>query len=91
MTDRDKKDMLTWVIEATEIKFEVRGNLLGHMETVMASDATIMAVPGNMHVDARVMEVIVIEYHMPISHSPCRRRSKGPSPSCWSDYCLTLL
>ena len=29
-------------------------------------------------------EVIeVIEHHMPISHSPCRRRSIGPLPSCF--------
>ena len=24
------------------------------------------------------------KHHMPISHSPCRRRSKGPLPSCLS-------
>ena len=40
-----------------------------------------MAILGIMHihVDSKVMEVI--EHHMPISHSPCRRRSKGPLPS----------
>ena len=47
----------------------------------MASEATKMAVRGNMHIDSKVMEVIFIEHHMPISHSPCRRRSKGPLPS----------
>ena len=24
----------------------------------------------------------IIQYHMPISHCPCRRRSIGPLPSC---------
>ena len=40
-----------------------------------------MAILGIMHihVDSKVMEVI--EHHMPISHSPCRRRSKGLLPS----------
>ena len=41
----------------------------------MASEATKKAVRGNMHIDSKVIEVIVIEHHMPISHSPCCRRS----------------
>ena len=48
----------------------------------MASKTTKMALLGNMSIDSKVMEVI--EHHMPISHSPCRRRSKGPLPSCCS-------
>ena len=48
----------------------------------MASEATKMAVIGNMHIDSKVMEVI--QHHMHISHSPCRRRSKGPLPSCYT-------
>ena len=32
-------------------------------------------------------EVIeVIEHHMSISYSPCRRRSIGPFPSCYGHY-----
>ena len=46
----------------------------------MASEATKLDILGNMHIYSKVMEVI--EHHMPISHSPCRRRSKGPLPSC---------
>ena len=34
-----------------------------------------MAILGNMHIDSKVMEVI--EHHMPISHSPCCRRSNA--------------
>ena len=51
------------------------------------------AVGGNMHMDTRVIKVIwsdvftgvieVIQHHMPISHSPCRRRYIGPLPSCY--------
>ena len=29
-----------------------------------------------------------MQHHMPISHSPCRRRSKGPLPSCSIPSCL---
>ena len=49
------------------------------IEATVAPEATRMAVKGNMHIDSMATEVI--EYHMPISHSPCRRRSKGPFPS----------
>ena len=45
----------------------------GHLEAAMASEATKMAVLDIMHIGSKVMEVI--EHHMPISHSPCRRRS----------------
>ena len=41
--------MATWVIEATKFKFEVRSDLQGHLEAVMASEATKMAVRGHMH------------------------------------------
>ena len=48
-------------IEAREplehkFKFEVRSDLGGQMEAAMASEATIVAVPGNMHMDARVRD-----------------------------------
>ena len=58
---KGKKSTGTWVIEATEFKFEVRSDLRGHLEAAMASEATIMAVPGNMHMDARVIEVAFIK------------------------------
>ena len=32
------------------------------MEAAMTSEATKMAVPGNMHIDARVIEVAFIKY-----------------------------
>ena len=44
-------------MEATEFKYEVRSDLGGHMEAAMASEATTMAVTGNMHIDTRVIEV----------------------------------
>ena len=51
----------TWVIEATEFKSEVRSDLGGHMEAAMASEASKMAVPGNIHIDARVIKVAFIK------------------------------
>ena len=58
---RGKKSIGTWVINATEFKFEVRSDLRGHLEAATASAATIMAVSGNMHIDARVIEVACIK------------------------------
>ena len=58
---RGKKSIGTWVINATEFKFEVRSDLRGHLEAAMASEATIMAILGNMHIDARVIEVACIK------------------------------
>ena len=48
----------------------------------------------NMHMDTRVFKVAdfksgvieVIQHHMPISHSPCRRRYIGPLPSCYYEF-----
>ena len=51
----------TWVIEATEFKSEVRSDLGGHMEAAMASEASKMTVPGNIHIDARVIKVAFIK------------------------------
>ena len=51
----------TWVIEATEFKFEVRSDLRGHLEVAIASEATIMAVPGNMRIDTKVIRVACIK------------------------------
>ena len=58
---RGQKSTGTWVIEATEFKFEVRSDLRGHLEAAMASEATIMAVPGNMHIDTKVIGVACIK------------------------------
>ena len=43
----------------------------------MASEATRMAVRGNMHMDTKV-----------IFQGPCRRRSIGPLPSCFVVFLL---
>ena len=48
-----QRSMRSLVIEATELKSEVRFGLQGHLEATMASEA----VRGNMHIDARVIEV----------------------------------
>ena len=49
--------MGTYVIEVTEFNFEARCDLQGHLEAAMASEATKMAVRGNMHNNTRVIEV----------------------------------
>ena len=51
----------SWVIEATDFKFEVRSDRRGHMEAAMASEATIMDVPSNMHIHAREIEAACIK------------------------------
>ena len=45
--------METYVIEVTELNFEVRCDLQGCFEAAMASEA----VGGNMHMDTRVIKV----------------------------------
>ena len=49
--------MVSYVIEVTEFDYEARCDLRGCLEAAMASEATKMAVKGNMHNDARVIEV----------------------------------
>ena len=49
--------MGTLVIEVTEFNFEVSLDLRGLLEATMASEATKMAVRGNMHMNIRVFEV----------------------------------
>ena len=61
---RGQKSTGTWVIEATEFKFEVRRDLRGHLEAAMASEATIMAISDNMHIDARVTEFACIKFEV---------------------------
>ena len=38
------------------------------MEADMASEATMMAVPGNMYIDAKVIEVAFIKYDVEFDH-----------------------
>ena len=69
----------TRVIEVADFKSEIKFEFLshwGHFEATLTSEATKMALMGNMHIYFKVMEVL--QHHMPISHSPCRRRSQGP-------------
>ena len=49
------------VIEATEVKYEVLSDLRGHLEAARASEATKVAVPGNMHIDPMVIDVSYIK------------------------------
>ena len=49
--------MVIEFIEVTELEFEVRNDLRGHMEAAMASKATKKAVPRNMHIDGREIDV----------------------------------
>ena len=49
--------MATSVTEVTEFSFEVSFDLRGHLEATMTSEATKMAVRGNMHMHIRVFEV----------------------------------
>ena len=47
--------MGTCVIVATEFNSEVRSDLRGRLEAAMASEATKMALKGNMHMGTRVV------------------------------------
>ena len=49
--------MTSKVIKVTEFKFDVSFDVRGHLEAAMASEATKMAVRGNMQMDTRVIEV----------------------------------
>ena len=53
---RGQRSMATWVIEVTELNYEVRCDLRGCLEAAMASEATKMAVRDNMHINTRVIE-----------------------------------
>ena len=64
MAFRGQKSTGTWVIEATEFKFEVKSDLRGHLEAAMALEATIIAILGNMHIDARVTEVADFKFNV---------------------------
>ena len=54
---RGQEGIVTWVIEVTEFNSEVICDLGGRLEAAMASEATKMAVRGNMHMDTRVIKV----------------------------------
>ena len=49
--------MVTYVLEVTEVNSKAICDLRGRLEAAMASEATSMAVIGNMHMDVRVIEV----------------------------------
>ena len=49
--------MASLVIEVTDFNSEARCNVRGCLEAAMASEATKMAVWGNMHNDTRVIEI----------------------------------
>ena len=49
--------MNAMVVEVAHFNFEVSLDLRGHLEATMASEATKMAVRGNMHMNAMVLEV----------------------------------
>ena len=44
-------------MEVKQFNSEVRSDLRGHLEVAMTSEATKMAVRGNMHMDTRVFRV----------------------------------
>ena len=50
-----QRGMVTWIIEATELKFDVRSDLRGCLEVKMASEATKIAVRSSMHMETRVI------------------------------------
>ena len=52
--------MGTCVIKVTELNFEVRCDLRGHLEATMAFEA----VGGNMHIDTRVIKVADVKYEV---------------------------
>ena len=49
--------MVTWIIEATELKFDPWCNLQCQLEVTMASEATNMDVRADVQKDFRVIEV----------------------------------
>ena len=55
---RDQRTIRTWAIKVSEFKFEVRSDLEGHLK---ASDATKMAVRGNMHTDTRFLRLWILK------------------------------
>ena len=48
--------MGTWVIEVKHSIFDVRSDLRGCLEAVMASEITKMAVRCNIHMDIRIIK-----------------------------------
>ena len=51
-------------IRVTKYNLEIRSDLRGYLEATMASGATIRAVPGNMHIDTKVIGVACIKYEV---------------------------
>ena len=54
---RGQISMATWVIKIIEFNSVARCDLRGCLEAIMTSEATKMAIRGNMHIDTRVIEV----------------------------------
>ena len=52
------------IVEVTEFNSEVTYDLRGCLEAAMASEATKMAVRGNMHMDTRVVEVTEFNFEV---------------------------
>ena len=61
--------MGTCVIEVTEFNFEVSLDPRGLVEPTMTSEATKMAVRGNMHMNIRVLEVACFKTEVKIGLS----------------------
>ena len=56
--------MRSHVIEVKHFKFEVRSDLRGHLKAIMASEATKIAVRGNMQMNTRVIKVADFKYEV---------------------------
>ena len=52
------------VFEVTDLKFEVKYDLRGHLEAAMASEVMKIAFRGNMHIDIRVIEVTELNFEV---------------------------
>ena len=68
---RAYKEVDIYVIEVTGFNLDIRCGLRGHMEAATASEATIMAVPGNMDIYARVIEVACIKSEVKFDLQGC--------------------
>ena len=58
------KTTLIRVCEVTDLKSEVKFDLLGHLEAAMASEVMKIAFLGNMHLHFRVIEVTQLNFEV---------------------------
>ena len=56
--------MATYVIKVCEFNSEVRCDLRGRLEVVVALEAINMAVRGNIHMDTKVVEVTEFNFEV---------------------------